>query len=144
MAVRGLMMMLMGAVLGMAGVSLPHTNSIPASQPRITVISESDNGRQLCLRRGEVLEVRLKTQFGTGYRWELTKPPASRLKLTGQSVESAPPGDESGYETQVFRFEARSTGSFTIRLDHIRPWEKSIDPQKTFSVSGKITKRIAK
>lgn len=144
MAVSGLVMMLLGAVLGMAGVSLSYGDSVPASQPRITVINEKDNGRKLCLKRGEILAVRLQAQFGTGYRWELRKPPASRLKLIGQSVESAPPGNESGYETQVFRFEARSAGNFTIRLDHVRPWEKGIDPLKTFSVSGKIVKASAK
>lgn len=132
MGSAALMFVLVGAVLT-AQSGVPIT-----SLAKTTILTEDDNGRNIRLRRGEVLEIHLRTQFGTGYRWEMTRPPEPRLRFTGQSVVNAPPGGESGYETQIFRFEARSAGNFTLRLDRIRPWEEGVEPTKTFSVSGKI------
>lgn len=125
--------------VGAGGYHYPPSLGRQAS----TVVDEGYNGKAICLRRGEILEVRLKAQFGTGYRWELTRP-AARLKLIGQSVENSTPGEETAHETQIFRFEARSAGAFNMRFDHIRPWEKGVDPLKTFSISGRIVRRSAK
>lgn len=117
--------------------------SAPA-QPHIVTVTESNSGRSICIAAGEVLEIRLKAQFGTGYRWELAKTNKKRLKLTGQTVETSAVGQESSPEIQVFRFEARSAGSFYLKLVYVRPWEKGVDPSKTFSLRGYVSKRIAK
>lgn len=63
MGAAAMMFVLIGAVLtAQAGV--------PTSSPSKTIIlTEADNGRDIRLKRGEVLEIRLRAQFGTGYRW---------------------------------------------------------------------------
>lgn len=132
MGAAAMMFVLIGAVL------TAQAGAPTVSPSKTTILTEADKGRNIRLKRGEVLEIRLRAQFGTGYRWELTRPPEPRLIFTGQSVVNAPPGNESGNETQIFRFEARSAGKFTLRLDHVRPWEKDVEPTRTFSISGKI------
>lgn len=139
MGAAAMMFMLIGAVLNAQASSLSAGDpSVAVSRSKTIILTDDDNGRDIRLKRGELLEIHLRAQFGTGYSWQLTKPPESRLKFADQSVVSAPPGDESGKETQIFRFEARSAGNFTLRLDHMRPWEKGVEPTKTFSISGKI------
>ena len=41
------------------------------SQPRVIVLEEKDHGRKLNLKKGEILVLQLKAQFGTGYSWQL-------------------------------------------------------------------------
>ncbi len=144
MVIRIILFVLAAVAFSANGQSPVGGDPSTLTQPRVTTVTELDNGSTICIKVGEVIEVSLKAQFGTGYRWELVKSNKKRLKLIGQTVETPPSGQESSPEIQVFRFDARSAGSFYLRLDYVRPWEKGVDPLKTFSLRGKVTKRNAK
>ena len=101
------------------------------------VLTETDSGREVEVRRGDVLVVRLNAQLGTGYGWRVARNNARRLRPLGESLESSGGGDKvGGAETQVFRFKAVRRGAATLTLHYKRPWEKA--ESKTFSVEVRV------
>jgi len=104
-----------------------------ASAGMVTV-TEADNGRELTLSRGDTLEVSLPATSGTGFTWQ-TVPIADPLaKPVGEmkfKTDHAIPGASGN---QVFRFLVDTSGTGTIEMRYIRPWEKDTPPAKVFKL----------
>ena len=94
-------------------------------------IDEQDNDSQIGLEQGQVLVITLESHPTTGYRWELVETQDSILQQMGE-VEYKP--SESGVgSSQIFRFEATSSGQMTLQMIYHKPWE-GVEPLKTYSV----------
>lgn len=105
----------------------------PEGPKDTVIISDDDAGKEVKVKEGQVLVVKLKSQPGTGYGWELARE-AAPLKLRADPVLEG--GDElaGGVERQVFRFEAKSTGRAKLELHYRRPFGKDREPKKRFEV----------
>ena len=106
-----------------------------AAQKVITV-SERDQGRTITLARGTLLEVRLDSAPGTGYRWETAVQEPSPLRLI--ETRYVPLADDKrvgGQQTQLFRFEAAQAGEAELKLQYRRPWERDTPPVRTWSLT---------
>lgn len=101
-----------------------------AQTTRVLTLSETDDGRRIRLKKGDRLVIKLKAQFGTGYNWQLAANDQRRLAPTGQSVDPPGKNDESGFETQTFRFRAKRNGEFELAFFYRRVWEKGVAPLK--------------
>ena len=100
----------------------------------MSTVTEADNGRELTLSRGDTLEVSLPPTSGTGYTWQpvpiadpLAKPVGEMKFKTDHSIPGA-----SG--NQIFRFLLDASGTGTIEMHYIRPWEKDTPPAKVFKL----------
>jgi predicted secreted protein len=109
--------------------------SPPATAAEHTV-TEQDNGRQIRVARGDIVTVRLGSQLGTGYGWEVTRGPGRRLRQTDKSpkIELNRSSGPGASETEVFRFEARRTGRVYLELRYLRPRQKHNLALKSFHV----------
>ncbi len=97
-------------------------------------VTEADNGRELTLSRGDTLEVSLPATSGTGFTWQAVPIADPLAKPVGEmkfKTDHAIPGASGN---QVFRFLVDTSGTGTIEMRYIRPWEKDTPPAKVFKL----------
>jgi len=91
-----------------------------------------DSGKSVALATGDNLLVSLATTPGTGYGWRITSAPCLRETADPQIV-AADSGLVGAPQNETFTFEAdASQCSGSLRLDYVRPWEKSKPAAQTF------------
>ena len=103
----------------------------------VVVLGAEDDGSEVELAAGQVLEVTLESNPTTGYRWEVSEVDGAVLAQVGEAeFQEAPTEGEQvvgagGVET--FRFTAAS-GETTLTLVYHRSWETDVEPEDTFTV----------
>jgi inhibitor of cysteine peptidase len=100
----------------------------------MSTVTEADNGRELTLSRGDTLEVSLPATSGTGYTWQAVPIVDPLAKPVGEmkfKTDHATPGAAGN---QVFRFLLDASGTGTIEMRYLRPWEKDTPPAKVFKI----------
>lgn len=102
-------------------------------------VTEQDEGQTVTIARKGTLVVRLKSQLGTGYGWQVKRNDGRRLKLLGPPDQESPQGGlPGGEEHQIFRFKALRSGTTLLELHYVRPWEKDARPSKTFRLRVRV------
>jgi inhibitor of cysteine peptidase len=94
-----------------------------AAGARTLDVGEGDDGRRLAARVGDTIEVRLRENVSTGYRWEVDQLDEKLLRLvekTGRGPNQPMPGAAG---EAIFRFAVVGTGSGALSLKYWRPWE---------------------
>jgi predicted secreted protein len=97
-------------------------------------VTESANGREFTLARGDRLEISLPATSGTGYTWQAVPIADALVKPVGDTkfkLDNAMPG-ASGHH--IFRFSIEASGTGTLELRYIRPWEKGTPPARVFKI----------
>jgi inhibitor of cysteine peptidase len=97
-------------------------------------ISPDDNGREFTLDRGDALEISLPATSGTGYTWQAEPVADALVKQVGEpafALDSAMPG-ASGH--QIFHFAIDGSGTGSLEIRYLRPWEKDSKPAKVFKI----------
>ena len=100
----------------------------------VVFISQDDNGREFTLDRGDALEISLPATSGTGYTWQAEPVAGGFVKQVGEpafALDSAMPG-ASGH--QIFHFGIDASGTGTLEIRYLRPWEKGAKPAKVFKI----------
>ena len=100
----------------------------------VVFISQDDNGREFTLDRGDALEISLPATSGTGYTWRAEPVAGGFVMQVGEpafALDSAMPG-ASGH--QVFHFGIDASGTGTLEIRYLRPWEKDAKPAKVFKI----------
>jgi len=100
----------------------------------MSTVTEADNGRELTFSQGDTLEVSLPATSGTGYTWQAVPIADPLAKPVGEmkfKTDHAIPGASGN---QVFRFLLDASGTGTIEMHYIRPWEKDTPPAKVFKL----------
>jgi len=110
--------------------------SMPTRQARASAIfiSADDNGHEFTFVRGDAVEISLPATSGTGYTWQAEPVAGGSVKQMGEPEfrrDSAMPG-ASGLE--VFHFAVGASGSGTLELRYLRPWEKSAPAAHVFKI----------
>jgi inhibitor of cysteine peptidase len=103
-------------------------------------LTEADNGRTTKVERGSELLVRLEAVLGTGYTW-VAAPTDGALEPVGEAeVEATPAGGKvGGPQHLTFRFKAVRPGEANLKFEYRRPWEKDVQPAKSFAVHVVVT-----
>lgn len=110
--------------------------SMPTRPARASAIfiSADDNGHEFTFVRGDAVEISLPATSGTGYTWQAEPVAGGSVKQMGEPEfrrDSAMPG-ASGLE--VFHFAVGASGSGTLELRYLRPWEKSAPAAHVFKI----------
>ena len=97
-------------------------------------ISADDNGHEFTFVRGDAVAISLPATSGTGYTWQAEPAAGGSVKQMGEPEfrrNSVMPG-ASGL--QVFHFAVGASGSGTLELRYLRPWEKSAPAARIFKI----------
>jgi predicted secreted protein len=86
-------------------------------------VTKAQNGRDLELTVGGILEIELPGRGGTGYQWTAVAAGAPCLKLLSQTTRQVKEGLPGGPVIQVWRFRAEKPGATEISMAYFRPWE---------------------
>jgi predicted secreted protein len=100
-----------------------------AADATITVTKEQD-GREIALKVGNILQIELPGTGGTGYSWAVEAACAPYLKLLDQTTRQLKKGRLGGPVMQIWRFQAEKPGAGEIKMAYFRPWEgvgKAVD-----------------
>jgi predicted secreted protein len=100
-----------------------------AADATITVTKEQD-GREIALKVGNILQIELPGTGGTGYSWTAEEACAPYLKLLDQTTRQLKKNLPGGPVMQVWRFKAEKPGACEIIMAYFRPWEgvgKAVD-----------------
>jgi predicted secreted protein len=100
---------------------LSHS-ALLAAETTITVTTAQE-GREIALKVGDILQVELQGSGGTGYKWLPEETFAPYLKLMDQSSRQLKPGRLGGPVMHIWRFQAQMPGATGISMDYCRPWE---------------------
>ncbi len=97
-------------------------------------IGAADAGKTISLRQGDTLVVTLDGNTTTGYTWEASQA-VSTLKQVG-TAEFVPSSNKLGAPGQItLKFQAVQAGQGTLNLVYQRPFEKGVQPAKTFTIN---------
>lgn len=117
---------LAGAVAAQGGADL---------RPPVVVGETSGSVR---LQTGQLLEVRLPMQAGTGYSWAASSD-TGNIEFIDQTTLHPWGGAPTvgGSQTQMFIYRAIEPGKAVLRFAYRRPWEGGVPAAKT--VEQKVT-----
>jgi len=112
----------------------------PVSFDLMDVVSlrERDSGKKFKVRIGDAIEVRLRTNPTTGFRWERTSEvcPILEVSMVGDFRPDSNAIGSGG--VILMSFMARNIGQTTLRLIERRPWEEGIPPINVFQVELQV------
>jgi inhibitor of cysteine peptidase len=102
----------------------------------------ADDGRTLHVPLGAALDVHLRENASTGFRWEIDN--AAERILTPTSARSAAPAASGASaagaaSTRTFTFRASAPGQARLRLKLWRPWEGDLSIAKRFAITVVVT-----
>lgn len=143
-ALLGILVLLAGCAGGEDASPAPDVNrseeaTIESGDAALDAVAlgAEDDGSQVELAAGQVLEVTLESNPTTGYGWEVSEVDGAVLAQEGEAqFQEAPTEGEQvvgAGGVQTFRFTA-SPGETTLTLVYRRSWEKDVDPLETFTV----------
>lgn len=106
-------------------------------------INESSNGHEIMLPVGQMLEICLRENPTTGFRWSLEskgEPACVFAKdffesVADLSARADTPGRGGNHHWQ---FQTAQVGLGIIELSYHRPWEKEKAPVQTFTVLVRV------
>jgi inhibitor of cysteine peptidase len=121
-------------ILGLAGVGAAAMGLRGSGEEDMPVFLMSDKGESCIeVRAGENFALRFRTTPGTGYRWEFAAAPDEKLlRFIGEKVEESESGRIGGSVFAVWTFCALAAGEAEISMKYARPWEKGVEPIKTY------------
>jgi predicted secreted protein len=96
----------------------------PAAAGTMTQVGMEHNGKEVAVKVGGVIEVRLMASGGTGYSWYLDDLDSRHLEFISEKTEHPTADAMVGQPiAHTWRFKARRTGRTQIKLDYYRKWE---------------------
>jgi predicted secreted protein len=109
------------------------------ARPGMTVLQMHDHGKEIRVQAGEVIELALEEQGGTGYLWEFDHLDKNHFqvvstetrRLTGQPLVGGP-------VLKVWQLKTKAPGEAKLCLDYLRPWEGRAKAVKHFEVKVHI------
>lgn len=106
-------------------------------------ISESDNGKTVTVQVNRRIEISLKGNPTTGYRWSVAGLSSNTVEQVGDVDYHR---DEAGKHLVgsggvfVATIKAVSPGKTIVHLEYRRPWERDVPPAEKFSVTFDVAK----
>ncbi len=110
-----------------------------AGAAEVTALQAQDNGREIRVQAGAIIELSLETQGGTGYTWEFDCLDEEHFELL--KTETKLLGDQrlvGGPVLMTWRLKTKKPGESRLALDYFRPWEPRSTAIKHFQVQVRI------
>jgi inhibitor of cysteine peptidase len=110
----------------------------------MVILTDENNGQGVTLNQGKTLQVRLASNPGIGYGWQLVKNNENILQSIGNPVLEPPQNSPEGNTiNQVFRFQAESVGTNILELHYQRPREANRTPEKIYRLTVQMSNNSA-
>jgi predicted secreted protein len=102
-------------------------------------LSKSDNGKEITIKTGDVLEIELERSGATGYEWYLDETYKKYFELLREDTETRQSGSLVGTPVvRTWKLRATERGETDIRLFLYREWEGRDKAVETFRIKVRI------
>ena len=102
-------------------------------------IGQTDNGRSLPVRLGDLIRLSLSENPTTGYRWDIEET-SDILELQQDTHSSQSPAQPGRASTRTFVFRVAGAGNIKLRLRRWRPWQGESSIEERFSIDLRASK----
>ncbi len=109
---------------------------IVACSQKTVVKQEEDDGSTVMMHRNKNLEIILKSNPTTGYRWEIATIDSTILIPNGVEyiADEVHPGMVGSGGRSIVRFRTVKGGKTSVRLIYRRPFENDVAPLKEYTL----------
>lgn len=97
--------------------------TIPAGN-EVTVLQGKDNGKEIQVKAGTMIQLSLEERGGTGFVWEFHQFDERHFEIV--KTETKPLAEKNrvgGPILKTWELKAREAGETKLSLDYFRPWE---------------------
>ncbi|WP_405132660.1 protease inhibitor I42 family protein [Nocardia sp. NBC_01388] len=139
-----LAVVMLGLALAGCGNSNPNevaattTSSAADPAPAPVTVGKDADGKDIPLRVGQGLEVRLAANPTTGFAWQLAELDQNTVKENGgaEYQQDPSPGGMAGVGGQTtWKFTATAPGATHLLLEYRRSWEQGVPAAETFALN---------
>jgi len=111
----------------------------PAKANQKMLISRNDNGREITLTSGDLVEISLESRGATGYLWSFTGLDPEYLEIVKEETTSESEDTVTGGPvTHIWTLRTRKNGLTEIRMSYTRPWEEKKAAADVFAIRLRI------
>ena len=108
-----------------------------ATASEVTGLQAKDNGQEIQVNVGTIIELSLEKQGGTGYTWELDQLDKKHFQLV--KTETRPLSDKIGAPVlMTWWLKVKNAGESQLAMEYFRPWEGTGKAVKHFLVKVSI------
>jgi predicted secreted protein len=109
--------------------------SAAGPQTKAVVITKNDDGKEISVPEGAIVEVRLEQHGGTGYLWQIVGLDQTHLKVLN-STETPLRGGRivGGPLLKTWQIQAVKPGQTDLKMLLYRPWEGAQKAAESFQV----------
>src|SRR5262245_37250778 len=136
--INGLSAVLLASIIVLGAGCKSNQNGTPKSAQVVDIDPQQPaEKKNLSVYVGEVFTVRIKSQSGTGYNWNIAGGvnEAGVISLVTRRVEKDPKAAPGAPVWEVFDLKARKSGRSTVEFVYERPWERNVPPAKRVLVT---------
>ncbi len=102
------------------------------------IVTEDMQGKELSIKKGDTLCVKLLARLGTGFGWHVSAS-SPLLKQLGNPMQIPEgKGGPGSADFQVFQFTAQDAGKAELSFEYKRSWEKKQAPEKQITIRVSI------
>ncbi len=111
-------------VIAIIALPLACLGSGADPQANALVITKADDGKEITVAKGAIVEVRLEQSGGTGYLWEIVDPDETHLKVLGSTDTPLKQGKiVGGPLLKTWKIQAVESGQAELKIFLYRSWE---------------------
>ena len=100
---------------------------IPASagsEPGTVALTKNDDGKEISIPQGGIMEIRMEFPAATGYSWEITDLDKKYLQVLDVGTKPLKEGPIAGGPMQqTWRIKAVAKGRTELKMYYYRSWE---------------------
>jgi predicted secreted protein len=121
-------------------VFLSVPSALGASGTSTVTVSKADNGKEITVPKGGVIEVQMEFPAGTGYSWEIIDLDKEHLELLDVGSKPLKEGPIAGGPVlKTWRLKAVGTGRTELKMYYYRVWEGLENAAEKFQVRVRIS-----
>ena len=103
-------------------------------------LTQNDNGKELTVPLGAVIQIELAAAGGTGYLWQFDDLDREHFELLKtETVKDEKPGLIGAPTVMRWQVKTRRQGRADLKLDYFRPWEGKDKAADQFVIRVRIT-----
>jgi predicted secreted protein len=121
---------------GLTAISMPQY----AGDKKIVIVKKEQNGEEIRVRPGDMIQVELLALGSAGYAWYTDNVNSEYIEVISEETEKvSEEGKIGGPVVDIWRFRAKKEGHTEIKLDYYRKWEGKEKSADHFFIRLRIT-----
>ena len=107
---------------------------------KVLILKEKDNGSEIKVRSGEVIQIELEGTGSAGYWWYFDKLDSVHLALLSEETKNISPHELIGAPVLgIWRLKTLKAGYSDIKMNYYRKWEGEEKAEKHFRLKLNIS-----